>query len=201
MRVRSFNFAIAVLLAGVWFSTGAGARDPVTVAPRVNEDASLRVVAGGVDSEASTELMNQSMHELMRKGVEPVASKKQSALGTSASRRLWMEVTAYCPCTKCCGPSAIGITASGLPVTHNEGRFVAADTRVLPFGTHVRIAGYGQGLAVPVIDRGGAIKGNKLDVYFPTHDEALQWGRRWVLVTVNASTETTVETTVETAAQ
>jgi 3D (Asp-Asp-Asp) domain-containing protein len=101
-----------------------------------------------------------------------------------SARVIWMEVTAYCPCKKCCGPRAQGITASGRPVSHNGGRFVAADTKVLAFNTRLLIPGYADGAAVPVIDRGGAIKGHKLDVYFPTHDQAKQWGRRWVPVTV-----------------
>jgi 3D (Asp-Asp-Asp) domain-containing protein len=99
-------------------------------------------------------------------------------------RQLEMEVTAYCACPRCCGPNARGITASGKHVSHNNGRFVAADTRLLPFGTKLSIPGYHGGVEVEVIDRGGAIKGNKLDVYFPTHEQARQWGRRKLLVTV-----------------
>ncbi|MGF1633302.1 MAG: 3D domain-containing protein [Phycisphaerae bacterium] len=94
------------------------------------------------------------------------------------------EVTAYCPCTRCCGPQAQGITASGRDVSYNEGRFVAADTSLLPFGTKLVIPGYAGEVPVEVIDRGGAIKGHKLDVYFDDHDVALQWGRQWVAVKV-----------------
>ena len=92
-----------------------------------------------------------------------------------------MIVTAYCPCTECCGPNARGITASGKPVSANGGRFVAAD-RDLPFGTLLVIPGYNNGRPTEVLDRGGAIKGNRLDVYFPTHAEALQWGVRRLTV-------------------
>lgn len=106
-----------------------------------------------------------------------------------AVKHQWMEVTAYCPCTHCCGPNASGVTASGLPVTHNDGRFVAADTSMLPFGSRLSIPGYHDATAVPVIDRGGAIRGHRLDVFFPTHEQALQWGRRWVLVTVQTPVE------------
>jgi 3D (Asp-Asp-Asp) domain-containing protein len=95
-----------------------------------------------------------------------------------------MQVTAYCPCPKCCGPDARGVTASGLPVTHDGGAFVAADTSVLPFGTKLEIPGYHAGRPVEVIDRGGAIRGRRLDVFFPTHRAALEWGRRWVMVNV-----------------
>ena len=100
------------------------------------------------------------------------------------TRTLMMEVTAYCACTKCCGPDAQGLTASGKPVSYNDGKFVAADTRVLPFGTKLQIPGYAGRQPVEVIDRGGAIKGNRLDVYFPTHQEALRWGRQHLTVTV-----------------
>jgi 3D (Asp-Asp-Asp) domain-containing protein len=95
-----------------------------------------------------------------------------------------MEVTAYCPCKKCCGKNARGVTASGLHVSHNQGLFVAADTTVLPFHTKLLIPGYAGGTTVPVLDRGGAIKGNRLDVFFPTHERALKWGRRTIEVTI-----------------
>jgi 3D (Asp-Asp-Asp) domain-containing protein len=98
-------------------------------------------------------------------------------------RVIRMEVTAYCPCPKCCGENAQGITASGHDVSYNNSHFVAADTDLLPFGTKLIIPGYSGG-TVEVIDRGGAIKGNRLDVFFPTHEEALQWGRQIVDVQV-----------------
>jgi 3D (Asp-Asp-Asp) domain-containing protein len=99
-------------------------------------------------------------------------------------RTITMQVTAYCACTKCCGKNAEGLTASGKSVRYNGGRFVAADTRVLPFGTKVMIPGYNNGRAVEVIDTGSAIKGNKLDVFFASHETAKQWGRRTLTVTV-----------------
>jgi 3D (Asp-Asp-Asp) domain-containing protein len=94
-----------------------------------------------------------------------------------------MQVTAYCACPKCCGPDAIGLTASGKDVSYNNGKFVAADKQ-FAFGTALIIPGYNDNKAVEVQDRGGAIKGNKLDVFFPTHQEALEWGRRNIEVTV-----------------
>ena len=89
-----------------------------------------------------------------------------------------MVVTAYCPCEKCCGKHARGVTASGKPVTYNGGRFVAADTGRLPFGSMIAIPNYHGGEVVEVIDRGGAIKGDKIDVFFPSHEAARQWGRQ-----------------------
>lgn len=100
-----------------------------------------------------------------------------------------MEVTAYCACTICCGKNAVGITASGKPVSYNGGLFVAADVHVLPFGTKLRIPGYGEinsetGDVVEVIDTGSAIVGDRLDVFFDDHQVAREWGRQWLPVQV-----------------
>jgi 3D (Asp-Asp-Asp) domain-containing protein len=103
----------------------------------------------------------------------------------AAQRRvIMMEVTAYCPCKKCCGPGAQGLTASGRGVNHNNGLFVAADTRLLPFYTKLKIPGYASDRPVQVLDRGGAIKGNRLDVFFPTHKQARAWGRQNIAVEI-----------------
>ncbi len=99
-------------------------------------------------------------------------------------RTMRMLVTAYCPCRKCCGKHADGKTASGYSVWVNGGKMVAADTRVLPFGTLVSVPGYHGGEIVPVLDRGGKIKGRRLDLLFPTHAQAKRFGKRWVDVRV-----------------
>ena len=83
----------------------------------------------------------------------------------------FFEVTAYCPCVKCCGEYADGVTASGELAVN---KFVAAD-EIISFYKVLDVPEYG---VVPVLDRGGMIRGKKLDVFFPTHDEALKWGRR-----------------------
>ena len=102
-----------------------------------------------------------------------------------AKDRRVFNVSAYCGGSCCCQGFADGITASGKPVVANAGRFCAAD-RTIPFGTRIRIPGYAGGLAVPVLDRGGAITKGKLDVFFADdpgkpgsgHQKALNWGRQ-----------------------
>jgi 3D (Asp-Asp-Asp) domain-containing protein len=113
-----------------------------------------------------------------------------------------MEVTGYCNCGICCSwkypwyspfgligspvissgaskgkQKAVGQTAWG---THAAYGTVAADAS-LPFGTIVYIPGYGYGR---VEDRGGAITGDKLDLWFPTHGVAKQWGRKKMAVKI-----------------
>ncbi len=93
-----------------------------------------------------------------------------------------MRVTAYCPCPKCCGEYSDGVTACGYEIRPGD-TFVAADRRY-SFGTEMLIPGYNDGRAVKVLDRGGAIKGNRLDVFFATHQEALEWGVKYLEVSV-----------------
>lgn len=86
-------------------------------------------------------------------------------------------ITAYCHCTKCCGKTD-GITASGDKAT--EGVTIAMD-KSMPFGTKIYIDGVGERI---VQDRGGAIKGNRIDLYFDSHQEALNFGRQTKQVTI-----------------
>lgn len=101
-----------------------------------------------------------------------------------AVRTIWMTVTAYSPDERSCGKWADGYTATNTSVWTNGMSLVAADTRILPFGSLLTVPGYSDGEVVPVLDRGGAIKGNRLDVLYPTHEIALQWGVRRIPVTV-----------------
>lgn len=108
-----------------------------------------------------------------------------------------METTGYCHCGECCGwrrnwlgrpvvaegpnrgrPKQVGVTASGVRARNGT---IAADTSLYPFGTVMYVPGYGYGR---VEDRGGAIKGRRLDLYFSSHREAEEWGRVRKKVTV-----------------
>lgn len=86
------------------------------------------------------------------------------------------KITAYCSCAKCCGKTN-GITAMGTKAT--AGRTVAASSK-FAFGTKLNINGH----IYTVEDRGGAIKGNKIDLYVNSHAEALAWGVRYLPVSV-----------------
>ena len=73
-------------------------------------------------------------------------------------------------CEKCCGAYANGYTATGEKAT--QGVTVAADPDVLPMGTEIELDGH----TYTVQDTGGAITGNRLDLYFDSHEDALRWG-------------------------
>ncbi len=101
-----------------------------------------------------------------------------------AVRTIWMTTTAYSPDHRSCGKWADGKTASMKSVWTNGMELVAADRRVLDFGTLLSIPGYAEDRAVPVLDVGGAIKGSRLDLLYPTHAIARQWGVQKLPVTV-----------------
>lgn len=82
------------------------------------------------------------------------------------------KITGYCGCASCCGKTNC-ITASGTYAT--AGRTIAADTSHFPFGTKLKIGD----TVYTVEDRGGAIRGNRIDIFFSSHSEALQWGVRY----------------------
>lgn len=94
--------------------------------------------------------------------------------------RFWT-ITAYCSCSKCCGQYAKNrpVDKDGIEIIKGaSGRRLVAKYSVasdLPFGTKIDISGFG---VVEVMDRGGAVHGNHLDLFFSNHAQALQWGKR-----------------------
>jgi len=103
-------------------------------------------------------------------------------------RTVQMRVTAYCPCEECCGEYSDGITACGHKIRPGDA-FVAADKQY-SFGTEMLIPGYTNGQPVKVLDRGGAIRGDRLDVFFHSHEEALKWGVKYLDVKVHPGLQT-----------
>ena len=111
--------------------------------------------------------------------VQKVTSRSASAARTSTTAVVNGEtykITAYCSCSKCCGKST-GRTASGTKAT--AGRTVAAPAK-FAFGTKLNIGGH----IYTVEDRGGAISGNRIDIYVNSHSAALQWGVKYLPVSV-----------------
>ena len=95
------------------------------------------------------------------------------------------KLTAYCPCAKCCGKTD-GITATG--TTAAEGRTIAVDPRVIPYGSTVTVYfADGASHSYTAEDCGGGIKGNRLDIYFDDHQAALQFGVQSAMVYVEAA--------------
>ena len=103
-------------------------------------------------------------------------SLPSTTASTSTSGTQIYKITAYCQGRKCCGKTN-GITASGTKAT--AGRTVAASGK-FALGTKLNINGH----IYTVEDRGGAINGNKIDIFVNSHSEALAWGVRYLPVSV-----------------
>lgn len=113
----------------------------------------------------------ESMYFQMRDSYVILKEKYQTYLDLQPKHIGEFEITYYCPCTKCCGPDAVGITYSG--TIAEQGRTVAVDPNVIPLGSTIIIDGH----AFTAEDTGGAIKGNIIDIFVNSHEYALELGR------------------------
>ena len=114
---------------------------------------------------------------------EPTKSSAESSDDSSSSesssggKEMTMEATAYGP--DCSGCS--GVSATGMNLKDSSAKVIAVDPSVIPLGSRVWVEGYGEAVAG---DTGGAIKGNRIDVLYPSESEAGSWGRKSVNVKV-----------------
>ena len=128
------------------------------------------VISEVVITEPVDKIVQVQKVQTSRSSTLPRTSSSSTTGGTT------YKITAYCPCSKCCGKTT-GRTASGTKAT--AGRTVAASSN-FAFGTKLNIGGH----IYTVEDRGGAVNGNKIDIFVNTHAEALQWGVRYMNVSV-----------------
>lgn len=149
----------------------------------------------------TTKVTYENGKEVARKVVNEVVTKKPVekviAMGNTTSytpsrggsfqyaSAMKMRATAYTADYQSTGKSpgdpGFGITATGTTVKRSQNGYstIAVDPRVIPLGTKVYVEGYGYAIAE---DTGGAIKGNRIDVFVPNNSEADNWGVRWVNV-------------------
>ncbi len=129
--------------------------------------------------------VNKIVHKGTRKEAEFVFAMKKEINDIAFSKEYTMNATAYTAgyesTGKRPGDKYYGITASGLRVRPG---IVAVDPRVIPLGTKLYVEGYGYSLAA---DTGGAIKGNKIDLFFESVAEARKFGRKNIKVYVLAN--------------
>ena len=103
-------------------------------------------------------------------------ANNNASTGTPTGPTRIFKVTAYCSCAKCCG-KVTGRTASG---THAVAGQTVAASGQFAFGTKLNI----NGQEYTVEDRGGAIQGNRIDIYMNSHAEAVAWGVKYLPVQV-----------------
>ncbi|HWK22918.1 MAG TPA: ubiquitin-like domain-containing protein [Ureibacillus sp.] len=110
------------------------------------------------------------------KVVTAAVSRGNNSSSSSSSKEFYVTATAYtASCSGCSGVTATGLTLKdGMKV-------IAVDPSVIPLGTKVWVEGYGNAIAA---DKGSAIKGNKIDVFIGSQQQADSWGRKKVRVKV-----------------
>ena len=131
------------------------------------------------DIKETCEIVQEGKKQIVEKGTKEVVkapAASTSSAGTIDGLKYKKTIsmnssayTAYCSGTK-------RRTATGAEAVKGV---AAVDTNVIPFGTKLYIPGYGYAVAA---DRGGAIKGNRIDLCMNSYNEAIQWGRRNVTV-------------------
>ena len=106
------------------------------------------------------------------------ASVQPTNVSTSSGKEIYVSSTAYT--SSCHGCS--GVTSTGVNLKSNpNAKIIAVDPSVIPLGSKVYVEGYGYATAA---DKGGAIKGNRIDVFFSSTNEAYRWGVKKVKVRI-----------------
>lgn len=99
-------------------------------------------------------------------------------VNTASGKDIYVSSTAYT--ASCNGCS--GVTATGLNLKNNpNAKVIAVDPNIIPIGSQVFVEGYGYAVAA---DTGGAIRGHKIDVFFPSTSDAYRWGVKKVKVRI-----------------
>lgn len=107
-----------------------------------------------------------------------VKSAKTAKAPAAAYKEIKVKATAYTASCKGCS----GITYTGLNLKKNPNiKAISVDPRIIPLGSKVYVPGYGMAIAA---DKGSAVKGNKIDVFIPNKQRALQWGNKTITVKV-----------------
>jgi uncharacterized protein YabE (DUF348 family) len=131
----------------------------------------------------SEKVVKDSQDKIVNVGTKVLVAQvsrgnSSSASAESGGREFYVSSTAYT--ASCNGCS--GYTATGINLKANPGiKVIAVDPSVIPLGTKVYVDGYGYAVAA---DTGGAIRGNKIDVFFSSKSDAYRWGRKTIKVKI-----------------
>lgn len=122
-----------------------------------------------------SEILNKPQNKIIHVGTKKVSTQ---AAPSGGGRELYVTATAYTAyCNGCSGTTATGINLRA----NSDLKVIAVDPRLIPLGSKVWVEGYGVAIAG---DTGGAIKGNKIDLFMPTKKQAYNFGRKTVKIKV-----------------
>ncbi|MGD6877897.1 3D domain-containing protein [Bacillus infantis] len=109
---------------------------------------------------------------------KPSPEASAPAAQEEEGKEITVTATAYtASCEGCSGVTSTGIDLNANP----DQKVISVDPNVIPLGSKVYVEGYGNAIAG---DTGGSIKGNKIDVFIPTKEEAIKFGRQTLTVRI-----------------
>jgi 3D (Asp-Asp-Asp) domain-containing protein len=138
----------------------------------------------GIEGYRGTAVQNLTLLSKL-KGTAPLhtatatTEQKVKAIEAKPSGKT-ITVTATAYTAYCSGCSGVTFTGIDLRANPNQ-KVIAVDPDVIPLGSKVYVEGYGQAIAG---DTGGAIKGNRIDIFIPSQSEAIKFGRKQINVTI-----------------
>jgi 3D (Asp-Asp-Asp) domain-containing protein/LysM repeat protein len=134
--------------------------------------------AANIVTEAPAQEQESANNNVIEAPAANTTTTEAAAPAEAAGKTITVTATAYT--ANCAGCS--GITSSGIDLKANpDAKVISVDPNVIPLGSKVYVEGYGNAIAG---DTGGAIKGNIIDIFIPTQEAAVQWGRKQVNVTI-----------------
>jgi 3D (Asp-Asp-Asp) domain-containing protein/LysM repeat protein len=145
-----------------------------------NEENSARQVQAEKATSTSQVQSNSAPQAAAPRSVGSETSQSQTVTSTSKAptKEITVLATAYTAgCKGCSGRTATGINLKDNPNT----KVISVDPSIIPLGSKVYVEGYGEAIAG---DTGGAIKGNRIDVFMPTEQAALNFGKKTLKVTI-----------------
>ncbi|WP_347548159.1 ubiquitin-like domain-containing protein [Pseudalkalibacillus hwajinpoensis] len=139
-----------------------------------------QVIIQTASKSSSSSASNVNTSEKSSEKTTKKASEKTSKPSEPSSDGRVLNVSSTAYTANCAGCS--GITSTGVNLKANpNAKVIAVDPSVIPLGSKVHVEGYGTAIAA---DTGGAIKGNKIDVFFPSKSAAYAWGNKSVKITI-----------------
>lgn len=149
------------------------------------EEAAQKVKVAQITAKVAVEKESKAEPTTVVDATQPTTENKEeatvaptpvSAPVPSTGKTIVVSATGYSTAQ----PGLSTHTATGINLSQNP-MVIAVDPRVIPLGTMLEVPGYGVAIAG---DTGGAIKGNRIDIHFPTVGQALSWGRKTITIKI-----------------
>ncbi|WP_374967092.1 LysM peptidoglycan-binding domain-containing protein [Lysinibacillus sp. RS5] len=165
-------------------NTAAKGNTPEATAPATSNTAAKERTPEATAPSTSNTASKDRTPEATAPSTSNTASKDRTPEATApstsktASKEITVEASAYtASCEGCTGITATGINLK----TNPNAKVISVDPTVIPLGSKVYVEGYGEAIAG---DTGGAIKGNRIDVFFPSQQDAINFGVKKLKVTI-----------------